>query len=98
MKNQMQVQTDSELEKDAEHPVGRICHLSTVTHAWRGTLLHVTPSYYVLAPGAVMVGDTGDIGPYLAAGKTWPEGAEESDPTDRVVRVLRAAVSWMASE
>jgi hypothetical protein len=98
MKNQMQVQTDSELERDAEHPVGRIVHLSTVTHAWRGKLIHVTPSYYVLAPGAIMVGDTGDVGAYLAAGKAWKAGAEESEPTSRTVRVLRAAVSWMASE
>lgn len=98
MKNEMQVQTDAELTKDAEHPIGREVHISTVTHAWRGILKHVTPNYFVFESGAVMVGDTGDVSAYLKNGKKWTAGQEESEPCAKVVRVLRASVAWIASE
>ncbi len=90
--SQKAVELDGELER-GEHPIGKTVHLSTVTHAWRGKLLTVTPSYYMLEEGAVMVGNTGDIGAYDLS-----NGEEQSEPVKFEVRVLRAAVSWMASE
>ena len=95
------VMTDGELER-GEHPIGKLVHLSTVTHAWRGTLLAVTPSYYVLdSSGPVaLVDSTGAVGEYLAAPTAVREGDAYTAPAKgprATVRVLRAAVSWMVS-
>lgn len=92
-KNEMSVQTDNELEKDAEHPLGRITHISTVTHAWRGMLKFVTPNYFVFETGtAQLVGDTGDINEYA---KNYKSSQEQSTPLNGVIRVPRASVCWI---
>lgn len=96
-KNEMQVQTDKELETDAEHPLGSVVHISTASHAWRGTLKFVTPSYFVLEEGAVMVGETGDIAAYCNK-KNFATAAEESEPCKKITRIPRGAVCWMTSD
>lgn len=96
------VVTDYELER-GEHPIGKLVHISTVTHAWRGVLEAVTPSYYVLSAEqpVALVDETGAMGSYL----TDPKGGNDSDvyvPPKKsgaraTVRVLRSAVSWLVS-
>lgn len=97
---QKAVVTDYELERN-EHPIGKIVHLSTVTHAWRGKLLEVTPSYYVLdsEEPVSLVDSTDAIGAYLSKMTAAREGdtykpKKSGNPT---VRILRGAVSWMVS-
>lgn len=94
------VVTDYELER-GEHPVGKLVHLSTVTHAWRGVLEVVTPSYYVLSAShpVALVDSTGAISDYLVDPTKCSEG-DEFKPTKgkrATVRIPRAAVSWMVS-
>lgn len=95
------VLTDSENER-GEHPVGQVVHLSTVTHAWRGKLLEVTPSYYILDPAAkvALVDSTGKISDYMESPTAGSEGDDYTPGTKKpapTVRVLRGAVSWMLS-
>jgi len=92
------VATDYELER-AEHPIGQLVHLSTVTHAWRGRLAAVTPSYYVLdntAPVA-LVDSTGGIAEYLAAPKAGETVAPPKRGSGPTIRIPRGAVAWMVS-
>ena len=98
------VVTDGEEER-GEHPVGKVCHISTVTHAWRGTLLAVTPSYYVFDPSKeiALVDSTGDMGSYFSAMTVVRDGdlykpTKKTEGKNPTIRVLRAAVSWMVSE
>jgi hypothetical protein len=98
------VALDSELEKN-EHPIGRLVHLSTVTHAWRGVLAQVTPNYYVLdsAQPVALVDTAGPtmseyMTDHLAVREgdlyTPPKKAKDVVPT---VRIKRDAVSWLIS-
>ncbi len=97
------VLTDYELER-GEHPVGRLVHISTVTHAWRGHLAAVSPSYYILDPTkpVAMVDSTGGIGEYLSSPTQVREGdafnphpkKKDQSPT---IRIPRAAVAWLVS-
>lgn len=94
------VVTDYELER-GEHPVGKLVHLSTVTHAWRGVLEAVTPSYFVLSAShpVALVDSTGAISDYLVDPTKCSEG-DEFKPTKgkrATVRIPRAAVSWLVS-
>ena len=91
------VTTDYELER-GEHPIGRLVHLSTVTHAWRGTLREVTPSYYILdsTKPVALVDSTGGMSTYVATPTAGSEG-DSIAPGTHTVRVLRGAVSWMVS-
>lgn len=95
--------TDQELER-GEHPIGKYVHLSSATHAWRGTLLAVTTTYFVLDPDrpVALVDVTGPIGAYLKTGV----GGSVEDAFDAkmkpaigkpVVRVPINAVCWMIS-
>jgi len=92
--------SDGEWERN-EHPIGKVVHLSTVTHAFRGTLLAVTPSYYVLddAREVTLVDSTGAFGEYLGTLTAGREGdtyhpKKTKNPT---LRILRGAVSWCVS-
>ena len=95
------VVTDGELDR-GEHPGGQLVHISTVTHAWRGVLLGVTPSYYILDPEkpVALVDSTGAISDYLAKpeaasqGDTFKPSAKGMRPT---IRIPRSAVAWMVS-
>lgn len=91
------VTTDYERER-GEHPIGKVCHISTVTHAWRGVLREVTPSYYVLdsAHPVALVDSTGEMRAYVKAFKGGSEG--DSFVSTKTIRILRGAVSWMVSE
>jgi hypothetical protein len=75
-----------------EHPVGRVVHLSTVTHAWRGKLEAVTASYYIFEPGAELILSTGEIGAYGTSETSRPVEGEKCPAR---VRVLRGAVAWL---
>ncbi len=94
------VALDYELER-GEHPIGSLVHLSTVTHAWRGVLREVTPSYYVLSPEhpVALVDSTGAMADYLSnpavasQGDEWKPGKGKR-PT---VRIPRAAVAWLVA-
>ncbi len=90
--NEMTMLTDAELMKDSEHPIGPNVHISTCTHAWRGTLKHVSPNYFVLVD-AHMVGDTGDVAAYSRTGK----GSEASDTCVGTIRIPRTSVAWILS-
>lgn len=95
------VATDGELERN-EHPIGKLVHLATVTHAFRGKLKAVTPSYYILdeAEKFDLVDSTGNFAEYLKDPKA---GSAEDfyDPGKHKgakrpqMRVLRGATSWM---
>ena len=96
------VVTDYELEK-GEHPIGSLVHISSVTHAWRGVLIAVTPSYYILDNNRpfALVDSTQEMGKYLAnptAGSPGdaftPKEGTKSKPT---IRVPRSAVAWIIS-
>ncbi len=95
------VVTDGENER-GEHPIGKKVHISTVTHAWRGTLLAVTASYYILdaSKPIALVDSTGKMGDYMKTMKAVTEGDEHiPGKTERpVIRVLRGACSWLLSE
>jgi hypothetical protein len=75
--NQNAVTTDSELEAGG-HPIGKICHISTVTHAWRGTLAAVTASYYIFdaTKPIALVDSTGAMSEYLSDMNAAREGDE----------------------
>jgi hypothetical protein len=94
------VVNDGELER-GEHPIGVKVHISTVTHAWRGTLLEVTPSYYVLDPSQkiALVDSTGKMSDYMKTMKSVADGDEYSpDAKSRpTIRINRNAVSWILS-
>lgn len=85
------VVTDAELE-NGEHPIGKIVHFSTVTHAFRGVLEAVTPSYYVLRKGTVqLIALTGAMPEYTASEKS--AGREVEEVRTRVL-IPRGAVAW----
>lgn len=91
--------TDNAIATDYEKeqgllPEGKLIHFSTVTHAWRGVLAYVTPSDFVLAPGAVLVDSTGEIGGPKGYATT-RTGSEEGTPVDFEVRLPRGAVAWL---
>lgn len=95
------VVTDYELER-GDHPIGKLVHLSTVTHAWRGVLAAVSPSYFIFSNEhpVALVDSTGAMGEYLAEPKAASPG-DEFKPgkkgTNPTVRVPRAAVAWLVS-
>ena len=82
------VVTDYQHERE-EFPLGRLVHISTVTHAFRGTLKAVTPSHYWLA-AAVLVESTGEVAAYAKSHKASEEGAVIKGS----IRIPRAAVAW----
>ena len=84
------VRHDAALEAD-EHPLGLLIHVSTVTHGWRGILVHVSETHYYLA-GAHMVNGTGKIADYVKAGLAG--GSEESPKLPGLARIPRGAVAW----
>lgn len=92
------VVTDYELE-NGEHPVGKLCHISTVTHAYRGYLKAVTPSYYMLDTSReiVLVGSTGELGAYAKTAKAGD--ARDVIPPDTLDASLipRSSVCWIIS-
>lgn len=95
------VTTDYEKERGM-HPLGKLVHISTVTHAWRGILLDVTPSYYILDPdqNVALVDSTGEIGTYLENPVVAREGdvhKPKADSKRPTVMILRGAVSWMVA-
>ncbi len=77
---------------DNEHPIGQRVHISTVTHAWRGTLLAVTKHYYILDADAVLVESTGPAEKYAQDRKADKESAGLPGVQ---VRCLRGAIAWM---
>jgi hypothetical protein len=85
------VVTDMELENN-EHPIGRVCHLSTVTHAFRGKLRAVTASYYILEKGSHMIGVTGNIEEFSKSPKF---KAEEQGLVATETWIPRGAVAWI---
>ena len=93
--------TDRELER-GEHPIGKLVHISTVTHAFRGVLKEVTASYYILdsLEPVALVDSTGNFADYLADPQAVREGdlfkpnKKKAPPT---VYILRGAVSWFTS-
>lgn len=94
------VVTDMELELNI-HPIGKVVHLSTVTHAWRGTLLSVDSTYYVLdaSKPVALVDETGPMAEYMTSMTKVYQGDafEPGKKTAPTVRILRAAVAWMIS-
>jgi hypothetical protein len=99
--------TDGELER-GEHPIGQYVHISTVTHAWRGWLLAVTPSYFVLdhTRAYALVDSTGPMGDYAVTPTTVREGDEVAPSKGKgkgkgtapaVPRIPRGAVAWLLS-
>lgn len=88
----LRVRADREQE-NSEHPLGKVLHLNTVTHGFRGILAHVSETHYYLAK-AHMVNGTGKIASYFAAGLA--KGEEESPELPGIVRVPRGAVAWEA--
>jgi hypothetical protein len=82
---------------DAQHmagefPIGRVIHVSTVTHAFRGELEAVTPSHYWLKKGTVsIIHDTGDVTPYS---KSKDSEARESEKVNTRVRIPRGSIAW----
>ena len=74
-----------------EHPIGKVIHLSTVTHGWRGILVHVSETHYYLAK-AHMVNGTGRIKDYTDNGLSG--GSEESPELGGLCRIPRGAVAW----
>lgn len=95
------VVTDYELER-GEHPIGRLVHISTVTHAWRGVLEAVTTSYYVLSTEhpVALVDSTGAMADYLTKPEVASQGDEFAPPKKGrrpTIRIPRAAVAWVIS-
>lgn len=92
---------DAGLES-GEHPIGELVHISTVTHAFRGVLREVTPSYYILdnARPVALVDSTGAFAGYFAKplaareGDVWTPPKSGARPT---MRILRGAGSWLVS-
>lgn len=89
------VVTDFELEK-GEHPIGQVVHISTATHAWRGTLEYVTSSYFILSKDhpIALVDSTGAMGEYFAKPTAVRAGDAVEKPSARVF-IPRGAVAWM---
>jgi hypothetical protein len=88
------VMTDWEKENGL-CPEGRLVHVSTVSHAFRGRLKLVTPSHYILERNAVLVALTGQTGGKEGYAAT-QVGQEEDQPIEKAeVWIPRAAVSWM---
>jgi hypothetical protein len=93
------VVTDYENE-NGEHPVGKLVHLSSVSHAWRGVLKEVTSSYYILDGNKpfALVESTGPMGEYLSNPTAMREG-DGYEPGKKGkkahIRVPRGAVAWM---
>lgn len=69
-------------------PIGSIQHITTVQFAYRGRLVAVTPSWYILEE-AVNVFNTGDLKTYYKTKK----GSEEEPWSGKFVRVERTAVT-----
>lgn len=90
-----QVVTDMELERYG-HPIGQLVHISTVTHAWRGVLEAVTPSYYILSKEhpIALVDSTGPMGDYLNKPTNVREGDMSKKPKGQTL-INRGAVSWL---
>jgi len=94
------VVTDGELER-GEHPIGRLVHISSVTHAWRGVLETVTPSYYLMSREhpVALVETTGPMGEYLNKPTMVRDGDElrpkEGGISPARLRVPRGAAAWM---
>lgn len=83
------VVTDSQHEV-GDFPIGKVIHVSTVTHAFRGELEAVTPSHYWLKKGTcVFVHDTGSTTEYANSKK----GADE-EVISVQVRIPRGAIVW----
>ena len=89
------VYTDQELQ-NGEHPIGRVVHLSTVTHAFRGVLRDVTTSYFILdnSKPAHIIHDTGEVSAYSKTGKTDAREMEEVNKSAEI-RIPRGSVAWM---
>ena len=82
--------TDMESEA-GEHPIGRVVHICTVSHAFRGVLTAVTPSYFIFAPGSEIVLSTGEVEAYSGDPKST---AREAEKVLTEVRLLRSAAVW----
>lgn len=101
MKNHALAAVTSDLEMEQGHhsiegivPVGATVHITTVQFAYRGKLVAVTPSWYVLED-VVNVFNTGELGNYYRT----MEGSEE-EPWGYRIPVERTAVTalWMWNE
>ncbi len=92
------VVTDGELER-GEHPIGKLVHISTVTHAWRGVLKEVTSSYFILDGNETiaLVDSTGAMGNYLADPTEVREGDSFKPGKGKKPSIMipRGAVAWM---
>lgn len=85
------VVTDMQQEA-GEFPLGRTIHVSTVTHAFRGTLKEVTPSHYILQKGTCeIIHDTGEVTTYSKSKVSTPR---EGEKVDCEVRIPRGSVAW----
>lgn len=95
--NDKQKQETNSVVTDAQHeagefPLGKVLHISTVTHAFRGVLEAVTPSHYWLKRGTVsIIHDTGDVAEYS---KMKTAQAREMETVVTRVRIPRASVVW----
>lgn len=95
------VVTDGELER-GEHPIGKLVHVSTVSHAWRGVLECVTASYFVLSPDHTyaLVDSTGAIDDYVSrpeASSTGDVVAPRRSGKRATIRIPRTAIVWVMS-
>lgn len=85
------VVTDAQLES-GEFPLGRMVHISTVTHAFRGYLENVTPSHYILKKGTCeVIHDSGEVTPYSESATSKPR---EGERVACQVRIPRGSVAW----
>ena len=95
--NDKQKQETNSVVTDAQHeagefPLGKVVHLSTVTHTFRDVLEAVTPSHYWLKKGTVsIIHDTGDVTPYSEKADS---KARESETVSCRVRIPRTSVAW----
>lgn len=83
------VATDAELERGT-FQIGRTVHLSSVTHAYRGTLESITESVFVLK-NAHLVESTGPLDQYAKTKKASEESPELKGVT---IFISRGALAW----
>ncbi len=81
------VTTDAQLEEGV-FPVNELVHIITATYAWRGLLVAVTPSFYVLE-NAALVYETGDSATYRKSKK----GTSEDVMTGRTLVERTACIA-----
>lgn len=95
MNRKIDATTNYELAKSNEAlELGKVYHISTVQFAYRGTLVAVTPDYYVLRD-ATNVFDTGPLKAYMT--QTFKGSSEEKSGDVLVERTAVAAI-WLFPE